>query len=246
MTFPGGDQDQDHVQDQGDALEPAGQLSLTGEDDVLPWLEGDEDEAEPASDYRILVFAALAAIALLAILFGAWQFFSRQGAGDAAPDGSTIEAPEGAYKMRPSDPGGEDVAGTGDLSFEVGEGEGREGRIDNGEPAPSIDVDGQEAAPVASASARPTPTASSSAAPSRTTGVGVQVGAYSSRAAAEAGWAQLSGRFDALQGVSHRVIEGTADSGTIFRLQAIAANVAAAEAMCRSIRSGGGDCQVKR
>ena len=74
----------------------------------------------------------------------------------------------------------------------------------------------------------------------------MQVGAFQTRESAEAGWAQLSGRFQALQGVSHRVVEGRADSGTVFRLQAVAANAAAADAMCRSIRNAGGDCQVRR
>jgi hypothetical protein len=77
-------------------------------------------------------------------------------------------------------------------------------------------------------------------------GIGVQVGAYSTRAAAEAGWTQLSGRIEPLQGRSHRVVEGTADSGTIYRLQAVAGTVAEADALCRSIKASGGDCQVKR
>jgi hypothetical protein len=54
-------------------------------------------------------------------------------------------------------------------------------------------------------------------------GVGVQVGAYSTRAQAEAGWSQLATRYEVLQGRSHRVLEGTADSGTIYRLQAVPA-----------------------
>ena len=74
----------------------------------------------------------------------------------------------------------------------------------------------------------------------------MQVGAFSTRALAESGWNQLRGRYEALQGVSHRVIEGVADSGTIYRLQAVAGSVESAEQLCRSIRDAGGDCQVKR
>jgi hypothetical protein len=83
-------------------------------------------------------------------------------------------------------------------------------------------------------------------APSPAGVVGVQVGAYSNRAQAEAGWNQLAGRYEALQGRNHRVLEGTADSGTIYRLQALAGTVAEAETLCRSIKAAGGDCQVKR
>ena len=74
----------------------------------------------------------------------------------------------------------------------------------------------------------------------------IQVGAYSTRAQAEAGWSQLAGRYDALQGRSPRVLQGTADSGTIFRLQAVAGSAAEADTLCRSIKAAGGDCQVKR
>jgi hypothetical protein len=42
------------------------------------------------------------------------------------------------------------------------------------------------------------------------------------------------------------VVEGVADSGTIFRLQALAGSVAEAETLCRDIKAQGGDCQVKR
>ena len=101
-------------------------------------------------------------------------------------------------------------------------------------PRPSID---REQAAASTPASRPTATAS---------GVGVQVGAYSSRDAAEAGWSTLSGRIPALQGRNHRVVQGTADSGTIYRLQAVAGTVAEAETLCRSIKSQGGDCQVKR
>ena len=51
---------------------------------------------------------------------------------------------------------------------------------------------------------------------------------------------------EALKGRSHRVLQGTADSGTIFRLQAVAGSVAEADALCRGINAAGGDCQVKR
>jgi len=238
MVNHGGEHDGDLPE--GEAFETGEQLTLTDDDDALPWLEADDEEVEQGSDYRILIFAALAVVALGAILFGANYFLSGRAAGDVAPDGSTIEAPDVAYKVRPENAGGTEVAGTGDLSFEVGEGEGREGRIASDEATPSINIE-QAQAPAAPA----TPGATATSAP-RAAGVGVQVGAYSSRSTAEAGWNQLRGRFEALSGLSHRIVEGTADSGTIFRLQAVAGDRAAADALCRSIRQAGGDCQVKQ
>lgn len=266
MTFPGGENEGNDWRDDDDgepweADQPVAdeQLSLTGEDDALPWLSGDDYEDEDqggGTDYRILVFGLLALALLGAILWGAKSFLDRRGDGasDRMADGSTISAPADDYKERPADPGGQDVAGTGDLAYEVGEGVTREGRV-GAEPAPaasgvarpSVDL-GQGPRPAPAASGTPRAAASGTARPAAATsgGVGVQVGAFQTRESAETGWQQLSGRYSALQGVNHRVVEGTVDSGTIYRLQAVAANAAAADALCRSIRNAGGDCQVKR
>jgi len=74
----------------------------------------------------------------------------------------------------------------------------------------------------------------------------VQVGAFSSRDAAEAGWTKLGSQAGgALSGVSHRVIAGNADNGTIYRLQAVAPDAAAANALCGKLKSAGISCQVK-
>jgi hypothetical protein len=214
------------------------QLTLADSDERLPWLESEDDYDQPGVDTgRVIAFAAVGLLAVT-ILLGSLYYFTR-GASDAGAvaDGSTIEAPDQPYKTRPEDPGGREVEGTGDTSFSVAEGKTVEGRIAGGDPLPAAE-------PEPSASETE---ASSPAAPSATpSGVGVQVGAYSTRTQAEAGWSQLVGRFEALQGRSHRVLEGVADSGTIYRLQAVTGSVAEAEALCRSLKAAGGDCQVKR
>lgn len=218
------------------------QLTLSGDDDALPWLESDEDYEDEGTDYRILIFA-LAAVALLAaILAGGYFLLRDRGGSEMVPDGSTIEAPDEPYKSRPENPGGTQVSGTGDVSYEVGQGQTSEGQLADNAPAPSIDIDAQS---TENASASDT-AASASTSTSTVSGVGVQVGAYTSRETARAGWAQLRGRYSALQGLDYRIVEGTADSGTIYRLQAVASGGAAADSVCRSIRDAGGDCQVKR
>lgn len=240
MAFPGNGQAGTTPADLGDdgLFETEEQLTLTGADERLPWLESDDDYERPGVDTgRIVAFAAVGLLAVV-VLLGTLYFFTR-GASDAAPiaDGSTIEAPEEPYKTRPEDPGGRQVEGTGDSSFEVAEGKTVEGRIAAGRPISAVESD---------PSAAPTNDASLAPGPAPVTGVGVQVGAYSTRAQAEAGWSQLAGRFEALQGRSHRVLEGVADSGTIYRLQALTGSVAEAETLCRSLKAAGGDCQVKR
>lgn len=218
-----------------DTIEAEEQLALADGEERLPWLESDDDDVEPGVDTgRIVAFAAVGVLALVLLLGALWWFTGDRTDEDLVADGSIIEAPDEPYRTRPDDPGGQQVAGTGDTSFEIGEGKAVEGRIagSGDAPAPSIDRK-QSAAP--SASATPAPR-----------GIGVQVGAYSSHEAAEAGWTTLSGRIEALQGRNHRVVQGTADSGTIYRLQALAGTVTEAETLCRTIKSQGGDCQVKR
>ena len=84
-----------------------------------------------------------------------------------------------------------------------------------------------------------------SSASSQVDGVGIQVGAYSSRARAEQGWQTLQRQSSALSGVQRRILEGRSDSSSVFRLQAVAPTLAEANALCRKLRSEGLDCQVK-
>jgi len=228
MAMPGGD-GRSNLNDGG---EFESELTLPVGDDRLPWLESDDDaEAAGVDTGRVVAFAVAGLVAVL-LLVGALWFFLREDTGAAqVADGSIIEAPEEPYRTRPENPGGAQVAGTGNTSFEVAEGRQVDGKIASVEaPAPSIDLDQAEA----------------TEAPPPASGVGVQVGAYLSRDAAEAGWSTLSGRLPPLQGRNHRVVEGMADSGRVFRLQAVAGSVAEAQDLCGAIKAAGGDCQVKR
>jgi len=225
MTLPGDE----------DTMEAEEQLALADGEERLPWLESDdEDEQQGVDTGRIVAFGAVGALALVLLLGALWWFTGEGTDEKLVADGGTIEAPEEPYRTRPDDPGGQQVAGTGDTSFEVGEGQSVEGQIAGGGDAPALSKDREQAGAPAATSTR------------SVSGIGVQVGAYSSRDAAETGWTTLSGRIEALQGRNHRVVQGTADSGTIYRLQAVASTVAEAETLCRSIKSQGGDCQVKR
>lgn len=207
-------------------------LGLDGDDDRLPWLEGDEEDDEPELDRgRIAAFAL--AFLLLALVLGAlaWWLWQSRARAELVADGSTIEAPQGPYKVRPRNAGGREVLGTGNTSFAVAEGRGIEGRIadDSLPPEPAAEYT-DEAAP----DARVAP------------GVAVQIGAYPTQKAAQAGWQQLSTRLPPLNGRGHRILEGAADSGTVFRLQVVAENPEAARQLCSELRAAGGECQVKR
>lgn len=231
MAFPD-DKPEDVEQmsaDEGDFLEADEQLLLADDDERLPWLESADDYEEDGFDWRLIKWAVLGLLVIAAVLALLWFLTREADEPDVVPDGSTIAAPEEPFKVRPDDPGGREVDGTGDVSFEIGEGQASEARLAPDEPPrPSIDRD--QAASTAPAS----------------TGVGVQVGAYSSRAIAEKGWGELRARYDSLSGLSHRIVEAQVDGARVYRLQAVAGSEDAAQSVCRSIRAAGGDCQVKR
>ena len=219
-------------------VEPSdGELDLTA-DDSLPWLESEEeDDSVSGVDVAQIIGFALILLVILAGVVGAvWHFGNQSGDSTLIADGSTIEAPEGPIKERPEDPGGKEFDGTGNVAPVVGEGGTRDGVMDtDGSDAAGAETDG------ASGSDSDAGAASASA-----TGVGVQLAAYTSRARAEQGWNDLSRRTDALAGARYRIEQGTVDIGTVYRLQAVASDRAAADRMCAALKADGLDCQVKR
>lgn len=236
-----------------EAEDRPGQLDLGDEEASLPWLEGDDDFEEESTGGSFLLLALMALSALALIIGGIWWFTRERGESELVADGSLIEAPDQPYKEKPADPGGKTFEGTGDTSYAVSEGEMRPVQLGEGAqaPKPGFEAVGASPAPAAKPPVAPTkagspavpaPAASPAAVPS---GPGVQVGAYSSRAAAEAGWSRLTGVHSALSGVKYRVVEGKADIGTVYRLQALPGDAAAAKALCAKLKAAGQDCAVK-
>lgn len=227
-----------HDWDEHDDRLETDQLELNEPEDRLPWLESAEDddggEYEGYDTSRLLVLFLGGLAVLAAVVGGIWWATNRGTDPELVADGSVVAAPAEPYKSAPADPGGKTFDGTGDVSFAASEGQSRPpvmaGSADAGTP-----------------SAAPAPTAAATAAPAAAgSGVGVQVGAFSSQATAEAGWTKLVAQANgALSGVSHRVVAGTADNGTIYRLQAVAPDRAAAAALCSKLKGAGISCQVK-
>lgn len=224
------------------------ELAFETPDERLPWLESDEEgDDQPAYDTgRLVGLGLIMLVALVVLVGGVWFFANRGAVSGPSPDGSLIAAPETPYKVRPASPGGKTFAGTGDTSYAVGEGREVEARL-AGSPSPPPTAVAPSPAPAATAASTPgagpapVPTADASL----PTGTAVQVGAYSTRADAEAGWRRLSGQTDALSGVSYRIVAGRADIGTVFRLQAVGGDRAGAQALCARLKAAGIACQVK-
>jgi hypothetical protein len=193
-----------------------------------PWLESSDDFDDEGLDNRRLGRLLLPLVLLVAMLAGG-TWWIVQGSGPGEPDGSLIRAESGPYKVRPEAPGGKTFAGTGDSSYAVSEGESRGAALAGGDAA------------VAPAEAQAT-----TAPVGGTPAVGVQVGAFMDQAAAEAAWAALVQRHPFLSGRSHRVVAGPADTGLVYRLQALAGSDREAGDLCRTLKSAGQDCHIKR
>ena len=74
----------------------------------------------------------------------------------------------------------------------------------------------------------------------------VQLGAFSSAAAAEKAWSQYSKRFGVLNGFSSASSTVTVNGKTLIRLAAMGfGNQATANSACQQIKSKGGDCLVR-
>ena len=221
------------------------ELALENPEERLPWLESDDD-GEDAAGFdtgRLIGLGLLLLIARVLVVGAVWFIANRGLSNEPAPDGSLIAAPETPYKERPANPGGKTFAGTGDTSYAVGAGKEVQGKLATAAPTPPAAV--ALATPTATASAQPAPSPSPAAEAGLPPGTAVQVGAYSTRADAEAGWRRLNGQTDALSGVSHRIIMGRADIGTVYRLQAAGGSKAGAVALCERLKSAGIACQVK-
>jgi len=219
----------------------ASRLALDDDDSSLPWLEtADDDEDEESDAGRIIGFVLAGLIALAAIVGGIWWVTRQAGENELVADGSTIPAPATPFKEAPGNPGGKTFDGTGDSAFAVSVGASRQAQLgDNeGAPAPKPTVAGNPGSPEALSSGV---AATEAPAP---VGVGVQVGAYSTREKAEEGWTRLSSNA-LLSGLSHRVSEGQADIGTVYRLQAVTGDIRAAQDLCSRLKAAGIACQVK-
>lgn len=222
------------------------ELAFVDHDDRLPWLDSSDDiPAKPRRNLSRLAGLGLLSLAVAGLVgVGGWWLLSQ--ASEPAGDGSVIAAPEGPYKVRPADPGGKQHDGTGDTSFAVGEGQTREARIAEATPAPQPVARSNASTPEATIGTTAAPQVPEPEPSATIAGVGVQVGAYYNAAAAERGWSTLTRQTEALQGVSHRVVRGVADIGTVYRLQAVAPDAASANRLCAALRADGLNCQVKR
>lgn len=234
-------------------------------EDRLPWLEPVEDEDQRAgAGAGTLVAALVAALVALGLVVGGifWLRDRQELSGGA---GELIAAPAGAYKERPTEPGGMKVEGQGDAAFAASAGADVNSSIDiSALPETPVAGAGSVAAadaPVAhpaAAGAAPTTLAKSApvqpaapaaagagAAPVATVAAGaggmIQLGAFSSEAKANQAWKSLSGRFAYLKPLTSSITPVAAGGNTLYRLRVSGGDVRTA---CAKLKVAGETCSV--
>ena len=101
------------------------------DDSELPWLEAVDDEDGPRGfSSRKMLAALLVVFAAIAIIAATFFYLGRKDpAGIGAPE--LIRAEPGPYKVKPTDPGGLDVAGESETAFQTSAGEDSDAQLDS-------------------------------------------------------------------------------------------------------------------
>jgi cell division septation protein DedD len=255
------------AEDKGTGQADAG-LGLD-DDDRLPWLEaadGFEEDGE-VSPARLLVMVLGGLLLIGAVLGGLWWVQN----GGARGKGELIAAQQGDYKVAPKNDGAKMFDGEGDASFSASEGAEPAGKVDPTrmpeEPAVTpqereaaakkIAADKAAATKAAAAKAAPADKGKPAAAPVKTaeaaakpapvsSGAMIQLGAFSSDAAAAKAWTNLSKRFAYLAELNKSVSPAKVGDGTVYRLRVSAGTAANATNLCGKLRVAGENCVIVR
>jgi len=189
--------------------------------DRLPWLEA-VDEEDSGEGPSVLKLIAAVVIGLVAIgLVVATLFWLGNRGSEAAGDPELIEAPEGPYRVAPEDRGGMKAEGEGGSAHAASAGQEPQGNLSMRVPERPVapggqGQGGQQGQPKAPPQPQPTP----QPAPQPAAGPTIQLGAFSSQAAAQTAWRNLSGRFRYLAPLTHSVSPVQAGGRTLYRLRA--------------------------
>lgn len=217
----------------------------------LPWLEAVEDEDGPrAISARKMLVALLLVLTAGAIVAGTMFWLGRQ---DPAPGGAPelIRAEPGPYKVKPTDPGGLDVAGDSETAYSTSAGEDPDAALDPSKlPAEMTPVPVAPAEPAPPpkklppnevkepANDEPTP-------PVAPGGPTIQLGAYASTVKADTAWKLLSGRFPEVAALRKAVVTATVGGKPVYRLRASGSSDQT-KAACAALKAAGESCLVVR
>ena len=216
--------------------------------EALPWLEAVENEDGPrAISARKMLVALVLVLLAAAIVAGTMFWLGRQ---DPAPSGGPIliKAEPGPYKVKPTDPGGLDVAGDSETAYSTSAGEDPDAALDvrklPAEMTP-LPVETKQPAvppkkipPNETKELAPADSAAAAAAPSGPT---VQLGAYASTVKAETAWTLLSGRFPEVAALKKVILTANVNGKPVHRLRASGSSEQT-KAACAALKAAGENC----
>ena len=213
------------------------------DDGQLPWLAAVDDEDEPRGVSGRKMLAALIVVLLAAMLVAVTFFWlgSRDAVGEGPPE--LIKAEPGPYKVKPSNPGGLDVAGDSETAFETSAGEDKDAQLDltKVKEVPAVTTAKGQPKP-AGAEVKPPKPAATDEPPKATGGTGsvVQLGAFANKAQAERAWSALSARFPSVAATTKMIVPFPGG----IRLRAGAASPTDAREVCQALKAAGENCFV--
>lgn len=212
----------------------------------LPWLEAVENEDGPRAISARKMLVALVLVLLAALVVAGTMFWL--GRQDPAPGGAPelIRAEPGPYKVRPSDPGGLDVAGDSETAYSTSAGEDPDAALDVRklpEEMTPLPVETPQAAtpskPVAPKEDKPAP--AEPTAPAAPSGPTIQLGAYASTVKADTAWKLLSGRFSEVAALNKVVVTANVGGKSVYRLRASGSSDQT-KAACAALKAAGESC----
>ncbi|MEM8917859.1 MAG: SPOR domain-containing protein [Pseudomonadota bacterium] len=197
------------------------------DEDRLPWLESAEDYDDEGeySPVRVALFV-LAGLLLIGGIVGGIYWLQQRDSDGLNGDGELIAAQEGDYKVRPDDPQARQFEGEGDASFAASEGKETPAKLGT-------------AAPVEAPVKKPE-------APNAPGSAMIQLGAFSTAAMADSSWSGFARRFADIGSLPKKIVRGSVEGSTIYRLNAVAPSSQRAQQICNNLKAAGESCLVVR
>lgn len=215
----------------------------------LPWLEAVENEDGPrAISARKMLVGLILVLLAGAVVAGTMFWIGRQ---DPAPGGAPelIRAEPGPYKIKPTDPGGLDVAGESETAYSTSAGEDPDAALDVRKLPPDMKPlpveTPQEATPPKKIPPNEVkePAPDEAAAPATPSGPTIQLGAYASTVKAETAWRLLSGRFPEVAALDRLILSANVGGKSVYRLRASGTSEQT-RAACAALKAAGESCLV--
>jgi cell division septation protein DedD len=233
---------------------------MADDGDRLPWLEAvDEEDAGEGPSALKLIAAVVIGLVAIGLVVGTLFWLGNRSAGDGETE--LIEAPEGPYRVAPEERGGMKAEGEGGTAHAASEGQEPQGNLSMNVPETPVGPGGrqpaqpgQQAEPKAAppqaqpgqaqpGQAQPQRPAAQPAPQPAPSGPAIQLGAFSSQAAAQNAWRALSGRFRYLAPLTHSVTPVQTGGRTLYRLRASGPGAAD---ICRRLAVAGESCTAVR